>query len=178
MEKYDLVEKYYNNKEYEKAYKQYFEYAKNGDIYSQKMVGYMLNKGLGVVKNTTKAFDWYKKAAVIDAEAQYIYAWYCLEQKKEQDGIKYLINAAKNNYSPASYDLGGIYFFGIYSLPKDIDKAIKFYENAVLNGHVKAIDDLLKAKKMKDGFFKTILYLLQNIFKFYKNMNLSLISRP
>ena len=53
---------------------------------------------------------------------------------KVNEGIQLLEKVAKSKHKDANYELGELYFFGKV-VPKDIKKAVSYYEIAARNGH-------------------------------------------
>src|SRR5688572_30400430 len=60
---YNLAQKYYEEKNLEKAFYWYQKAAKNEDINAQNNLGWLYQNGFGTEKNLEKAFYWYQKAA-------------------------------------------------------------------------------------------------------------------
>jgi len=126
----------------------------------------MLINELGTQNNIEEGWSWYKTAAKDDCEAQFIYAWHCIEEKNEKVGISYMQKAAENSCKNAMYDLAEFYFYGMNGCEEDLDKSIEFYECAAVAGSQDSFDDLLSARITRDGKFKTAIYILWNIQKF------------
>lgn len=69
---FNLGVKAFNRSDYETAKRVFKQLAKKGEPKSQRYLGRMYDKGLGVPQNYGKAVDWYRKAAEQkDAVAQY-----------------------------------------------------------------------------------------------------------
>src|ERR1044072_4255955 len=60
---YNLAQKYYEEKNLEKAFYWYQKAAENGNIDAQNDLGSLYYNGEGTEKNLEKAFYWYQKAA-------------------------------------------------------------------------------------------------------------------
>lgn len=162
-------------REYEKgnylvAYEKFYALAVEHDVSCQMNVANMLLHGIGTAQNREKAYEWYKQAAYNDdPQAQYLYAWHCIENKNEEEGLKYLTLSSEAGYGDAIYDMAGCYYHGAYTCEKDGDKALSLYELAALKGNIDALRELVNVKAQKDGKITTYLYLLKNIFKFAKS---------
>ena len=161
------ADKLYEEKNYTQAFEKFKFIAENYDCaYSQKMLGYMLMNGLGITENIEEGWSWYKTAAKDDSEAQYLYAWHCIEEKNEKLGISYIQKAVENGCKNATYDLAGFYSYGMYGCQENLDKSIELHESAAVAGSQESFDDLLSARVTRDGRFKTAIYILWNIQKF------------
>ena len=69
---YKLGDSYFDQKNYELAYKYISKSAEDGYALAQNLFGYMYANGLGVTKDEEIAVEWYKKAADQGlAKAQY-----------------------------------------------------------------------------------------------------------
>src|SRR5687768_664590 len=60
---YNLAQKYYEEKNLEKAFYWYQKAAENGNIDAQFNLGGLYRNGEGTEKNLEKAFYWYQKAS-------------------------------------------------------------------------------------------------------------------
>lgn len=161
----------YEKEEYEKAFELFYALALEYDVSSQMNIANMFLHGIGVPKDIEKAYSWYEQAAKKeDAEAQYIYGWYCVETAKEQEGIQYMAKSGDAGYRDAVYDLASFFLQGIHSCEKDIHKAVLLYEQAVSLGKREALSGLFYAKTQESGRLHASIYLLKNIFTFAKTL--------
>jgi len=159
----------YDNEDYKTAFTLFHKLAVDGDVSSQVNIANMLLHGLGVKQDEKKAYECYSQAAENgDAQAQYYYGWNCVENSKEQEGIKYLSLASEANYADATHDLAGFYAYGMYGLDIDLTKAIVLYEKSLLLGKEDSRNALMYTKTERDGKFKTMIYFMKNIFRFAK----------
>jgi len=159
----------YENEDYKTAFELFFNLAKEGDVSSQMNIANMLLHGLGVKKDEEKAYECYLQAADNeDSEAQYLYAWYCLEKEDTKEGIKYLNLASEANYKDAVYDLAGICSQGLYGCTVDLAKASELYEKSILMGKEEAMRGLFYARARMNGKLKTAIYFLKNNSRFQK----------
>lgn len=161
----------YEKEEYEKAFELFYALAVDYDVSSQMNIANMFLHGIGVTKDIKKAYSWYEQAAKKeDAEAQYIYGWYCLENTKEIEGIQYMAKSGDAGYADAVYDLASFFLQGSHSCEKDTHKAILLYEQAVSLGKREALNRLFYAKTQENGRLQASIYFLNNIFKFAKSL--------
>jgi len=166
-----IADKLYEEKNYKEAFEKFQFIAENYNCsYSQKMLGYMLINELGKINSIEEGWSWYKIAAQDDPEAQFLYAWHCIEEKNNKLGISYMHKAADSGCKNAMYDLAGIYFYGMHGCEKNLDKSIVLYESVAIAGSKDSFNDFLSAKVTRDGKFKTGIYVLSHIRKFTKLM--------
>ncbi len=159
----------YENEDYKKAFELFFNLAKEGDVSSQMNIANMLLHGLGVKKDEKKAYECYLQAAENeDSEAQYLYAWYCLKEAKEEEGIKYLTLASEAGYEEAVYDLAGIYAHAMYGCECNLNRAVELYEKSVLFGKEEALSALLHSRVKRDGKLRAMSYMIKNSTRFLK----------
>ncbi len=166
-----IADKLYEEENYREALKKFqFIAEQHKCTYSQKMLGYMLINELGTLDRIEEGWSWYKTAAQDNAEAQFLYAWHCIEEKNEKLGISYMQKAAESACKNAMYDLAGIYYHGMYGCEKNLDKSIELYESAAIAGSKDSFDDFLSARIDRDGKFKTGIYVLRHIKRFTRLM--------
>ncbi len=73
----ELIEKYFNTKQYEKCFEGHLALAEQGYPLAECQVGYFYYEGLGVEKNLEKAVYWTRRAADHgDRDGQYNLAWF------------------------------------------------------------------------------------------------------
>lgn len=73
----ELMEKYWNNKQYDECFAGYLPLAEQGYPLAECQVGYFYLEGLGVEKDLEKAFYWTKRAANHgDRDGQSNLAWF------------------------------------------------------------------------------------------------------
>ena len=95
-------------------------------------------------------------AALDHAESNLLLAAVHLEQGKDSEnsndrGIALLIKAAELGSDRAQYDLGRIYYQGLYGLKSDYKKAFKWLEAAAQQDNANALVDL--GSMFKDGHY-------------------------
>jgi TPR repeat protein len=109
--------------------------AKDGDTYSQMLLGRAYCDGDGVEKDLSEGLRWLSIAeAAGELQAGYVAALY---QVQANDGaaIGKLNDLAAEGYFPASYELGNCYYNG-WLVERDEGAAIKFWEDAAKHGHI------------------------------------------
>ena len=73
----ELMEKYWNNKQYDECFAGYLPLAEQGYPLAECQVGYFYLEGLGVDKDLEKAFYWTERAANHgDRDGQSNLAWF------------------------------------------------------------------------------------------------------
>lgn len=129
---------------YKKALALYTEAAdlKVGEAYNK--LGYYYEKGLGVTKDETKAFEYYKKGAdagvavsiynlaVLNEEGRGV------KEKNEAEAIKHFYTAAKGGLPDGQVALAERYRTGKSGLDKDPIAAMAWMERAAKGGNMSA----------------------------------------
>ena len=73
----ELIEKYFETKQYEKCFEGHLQLACRGYPLAECQVGYFYLDGLGVEKDMAKALYWTQRAAIHgDRDGQYNLAWF------------------------------------------------------------------------------------------------------
>lgn len=73
----ELIEKYFETKQYEKCFEGHLELADKGYPLAECQVGYFYLDGLGVEKDLSKALYWTERSANHgDRDGQYNLAWF------------------------------------------------------------------------------------------------------
>ena len=73
----ELIEKYFETKQYEKCFEGHLQLARGGYPLAECQVGYFYLDGLGVEKDAAKALYWTQRAAIHgDRDGQYNLAWF------------------------------------------------------------------------------------------------------
>lgn len=117
------------------AFELYRKLASEGDPNCQVFVGWMLSEGLGTPQNLPEAFRWYKQAASVgSARGAFACANYLLLQKKYDEALPYLRDAARSNFSPAVLWLGLCYLYG-RGVNQDAQKGRRLIEDAARLGN-------------------------------------------
>ncbi len=108
------------------------EAADAGNLEAMNRLGYSLDAGLHVPKDSTAALEFYKKAADAGlAKAQFNYG---LNRVRGMGGpadpavgLEYLEKAASQNLPQAKMTLGRLYYFGEFKVNKDPEKAFVYF---------------------------------------------------
>jgi len=121
--------------------------AKRGDSNAQYKLGDMYEKGIGTVKDKTKAQAWFEKAAAQGHnKAKYKLLYLDLEvngltaENKKQ--IELLHKKADEKNTDAQYYLGKMYATGV-GVPKDLSTALTWFNIATFNGDSEAEDEAI-----------------------------------
>ena len=89
----ELIEKYFETKQYEKCFEGHLELAAKGYPLAECQIGYFYLEGLGIEKDVSKALYWTERAATHgDRDGQYNLAWFY------EEGIGTEINMEKARY--------------------------------------------------------------------------------
>ena len=73
----ELIEKYFNTKQYDRCFEGHLELAEKGYPLAECQVGYFYLEGLGVEKDLSKALYWTERAAEHgDRDGQYNLGWF------------------------------------------------------------------------------------------------------
>lgn len=136
------ADKYYENKDYERAFELNLTSAEMGLSWAQYNVAVMYKNGEGVYQDTKEAFKWYSKAAEQGlAEAQYALAiMYGTGEGTYQDSIKayeWCRKAAEQDNADAQFSLGGLFYDG-EGVKQDFSKAFEWFKKAARKGHADA----------------------------------------
>lgn len=94
----ELIEKYWNTKQFEKCFEGHMELAEKGYPLAECQVGYFFYDGIGVEKDADKAFYWTQRAAEHgDRDGQFNLAYFYEEGigtpviwKRQSTGIRKL----------------------------------------------------------------------------------------
>jgi len=133
------------------------ERAKNGDAFGMYNLGSMYLKGLnGLEKDKKKAYKWYKKAAdtgdALSATAVGVLLLRgCGVEQNPTDGLVTLVTAANDSSDGsdyACYNLGEMYFKGLYGSEINYVSAKHWLEKAVAERKRKYLaDELIEQSK-------------------------------
>ena len=86
----ELIEKYWNTKQFEKCFEGHMELAEKGYPLAECQVGYFFYDGIGVEKDADKAFYWTQRAAEHgDRDGQFNLAYFY------EEGIGTPVNMGK-----------------------------------------------------------------------------------
>jgi len=113
--------------------------AEDGHVQAQYLLATQYDAGLGVAKNETSSFYWYKKAAKAGVSmAQHnvavAYAQGYGIPADISKAITWWKRAAKGGNTDSQYNLGIIYAAGRDSIKPDLEKALKWWRMAAMNG--------------------------------------------
>jgi hypothetical protein len=142
-------DRYYENKQYVKAFACYKPLAEQGNAAAQYNLGYMYDNGHGVPRDDGQAISWYKKAA----DQGYVGAQARLGQAAQAQPMQECDQYHKNDqyakafacYKPlaeqgnaeAQHNLGWMYEHG-HGVPQDYQQALSWYRKAAEHGNAPA----------------------------------------
>lgn len=145
--------------DYRFAVKEMSSLSENGFANAQYILGRMYNDGIGVLRNTKKAFLLYEQASLknhtyaqLAIAYMYFYGYYV--HKDYNNVVKWSFYASNSGSPIALYNLGLLYYFGI-GVETDIPRAIEYFKKSsdlyqkarftiqnVRSGHVRYPDNL------------------------------------
>lgn len=137
----DVIDKYFvltDNGKYKEAIDLMLPYAEQKDDDAELKVGYAYLDGL---KNYREGMMWYKRSADrgnIVAKTNLANVYYKMFDYKQ--AFKLYEQADKQNYAPATYMLGIIYYDekGEIKIGRDFKKAVQYFKKAADSGHAGA----------------------------------------
>ncbi len=144
-----LGNKYYDLKDYKKAFEYYLKAANQGNADAQVNLGRLYNNGYGVPRDIKKAYEYFVKAADQGhSDAQWILGNmlyiaarvynYPIEGSTKK-ALEYLEKSANQGNRNGQYILAQYYVNGIKNyLEINHEKAVKLYSEAVKQGHLDA----------------------------------------
>lgn len=126
----------------EKIFKETFKNAKRGDSCAQRDLGFMYEKGRGVVKDEAEACAWYRRAASQGhADAKFklgdMYANGRGVQRDAAKACQLYEQAAQKGHASAQHNLGVMYAEGL-GVEQNAVKACKWFDKAVRQDHIGA----------------------------------------
>ncbi|RXJ86190.1 tetratricopeptide repeat protein [Arcobacter sp. CECT 8985] len=138
---YNLAWLYYKEKgnndpiirlDYKEAKKYLEEGVKHNSRKCMNLLGVFYKKGLGVKKDMEKAVQYFKPIAKYEKYAGYHLAKYYENKKMYKKAAKYFEYSAKQGKASSQIELGILYEKGL-GVPKDVEKAILYYQDAYAN---------------------------------------------
>ena len=162
---YKEAKELYDAKNYSQAVPKLKVAAQKGHKKAQYRLGRCYEKGRGVSKDETAAFQWYTKSAAQDyAKGQYALG-NCYKEgigtaKDHKKAVEYFTKAAQNDNADAQYQLGKCYLKG-KGVAADAKKAASWLKKAV-NNEKDGKDIIAKIRKKAaegDDDAKTIMKL-------------------
>ncbi|MFB2579186.1 tetratricopeptide repeat protein [Acinetobacter sp. c2-A9] len=146
--------------DYEKAFEWYKKAADKGHLEAMNSLAYMYENGDVGDADIVQAEKWYKKAADKGhALSQYMLSYLYRDNEEFQNKKlyrEYLIKAADNGHDPAQNELAYNYEKGQYGFKENINAAVKYYQFAVKQGNVYAMNNLAILYENGDGVEQNI----------------------
>jgi hypothetical protein len=142
-EKYAESQRYFDAQDYAKARPFFEKAAEIGDAIAMLRLGDMYFKGLGVVRNSDQALNWYRRAAILgETDAAQALGKLCmLGHGQEEDflrAVDFYKKAAETGNRGAMYELGLLYS-EVPSANRNFSKATYWYEKAAYRGSTRAM---------------------------------------
>ncbi|WP_425148265.1 tetratricopeptide repeat protein [Deinococcus sp.] len=133
--------KYFNAKQYQQAYKEFYAAAMKGDETSAFNLGYMYQHGIGVKIDHLEAAKWLKKSAdlgYVDAMMELGIIYENGDNNMPGDiyaqALSWYKKAAAKGNSDGQYKIGNFYKFG-FGVKKDDVQAVSWYRQAAAQGN-------------------------------------------
>lgn len=150
QDSFNQANKFYQEKNYQDAFKIYLELADNNHLDEKCRVGSMYLEGEGVIQNYIEAFKWFQLCskqnnANADNNLGYMYINGYGVKQSDQEAFKYFKKASDANDTMAQYNLGFMYLYG-YGTDKDTQKAVELFTLSAKGGNdnaKKALQDLI-----------------------------------
>jgi TPR repeat protein len=127
--------KYYSEKNYKMAIKEYEQCARMGNAECQGMMGFFYDKGFGVKKDWKKAYEFYEEsarqdnlAAIYNLGVMYVYGQGI--KKNSTKARELFLKAANMGHPSAQFNLGILYYQGMGGVKKDKTTALKWIKKA------------------------------------------------
>ncbi|KAF9959654.1 ERAD-associated protein [Mortierella alpina] len=163
-----LGKMYWRGEGFEVDEKQALEWFKKGSLLNNPValngLGMMYLKGAaGLTPNPTKATEYFKKAADLkysDAQVN-IALIYGHDPKLHGAAFDYLVEAAQQQNFQAVYHLGQAYSYGLLGIPKNCEKASRYFKYVAERGDWDdtLFSDAYEAYQAGDVEYAAILYL-------------------
>lgn len=129
-ETYDAAGELFYQGRYIEAREKYLTLAEAGSEDAQVALGWLYQEGLGVTRDLTEAYKWYKKVADTNApKGQFYLGALHRLQKNHEKAVQYFEKAAMQGYVDAYLQLGWMYREGL-GVPRDLEEAYKWYKKA------------------------------------------------
>ena len=144
---YDLEEadRFFENKEYNKAFEIYEKFALEGNAYAQYQTAVCYSEGYGILENQEKSFEWLMKSANQDfTSAQNIMGYLYSEGSKEIDievdykrSFEWYMKTAQKEDSIGEYSIGIFYLEGL-GVEQNFREAYKWFKSSLNHGYEEA----------------------------------------
>lgn len=132
----------YSEGDFRTAFDKYLKLAKDGHNDSQVFVGWMLEEGIGVSKNSESAAEWFKRSASLGSiQGSFYYALYLIKHGKQKEAFEWIEKAALKGDIPSIFRLGYMYVHG-NGTNINMDKGLYHLEFAAKSNHIYAMREL------------------------------------
>lgn len=153
----DLVDYFYENKEYEKAFLHAQKFLYTNDPRGLRKLGLFYEKGIGTEIDIKKAKECYQHAFDLDDYvAGYNLALINIKEENYDKCLYYLSVGKYYGHIPSIKLLADLYFKGD-KIEKNLNIAIELYKSLVEKGEIKYLDNIGKChyqlKKYDQAFF-------------------------
>jgi len=136
MEDLKVAAQLFREERYEEAFEKYRILAERGTVTAQVLLGWMYQVGKGVQDNLAEAKKWYEEAAVSQsAQAQFYLGNLYRTTGEYKQVFEWLERSASQEYSPALYLLGQLYYVG-EGVELDKQRASVYFKQAAEKGHL------------------------------------------
>jgi TPR repeat protein len=119
-------------------------------------IGLLYDNGEGVIQDSTKAKEWYQRAAILGyAPAQTNLGWVfqmgTSTPLSDKEAAAWYFKAANQGYAPAQYDVGLLFYAGRGGIPKDPREAAAWFHKAAEQGYAPAQKGLAELYQYGQG---------------------------
>jgi len=97
-----------------------------------------------------------------NSETQFYHGYNLVEKERIGEGLKYILEAAKQKNAQACFFLADCYQYGEYGFESNIDKALSLYIDACKHGEKFACRNLYRLLKKRHGKLKAANIISQN----------------
>lgn len=134
---YNLGLMYYNDGKFDDALSLFKQAADSDDRDALFYLGVMYMEGKGVLKDSAKALNYWKKAIEKGStEAMYSVGECYYTLKNYTEALPYFKAAASLGHAPSMYIMSVFYDYGLGGLPRDPSQARTWENRALANGYV------------------------------------------
>lgn len=148
----ELVDYFYEKKEYEKAFLHAQKFLYTNDSNGLRKLGFFYENGIGIEIDIDKAKECYQKAFDLeDYLSGYNLALIYLKENDLEKHLYYLSIGKYYKHIPSIKMLADLYFKG-EKIEKNLDIAIELYKQLVERGENKYIDNIGKAYYQEEKY--------------------------
>lgn len=134
-EPYSFARDLLNRRKFSEAFSIYRDLAAAGDPRCNVFLGWMYDQGVGVQKDSAKAFECFRSAALLGyKEGQFYCGRHAASLGKYGEALEWFGKAAAQQYGPALLWLGVMHLEG-NGVVADLEKAVRYLRQAAETGN-------------------------------------------